>query len=54
MQPWWIRSEAGATILEQRDVAPPKPASGQILVRARVRRRSTAASSVGKIVVTPG
>jgi NADPH:quinone reductase-like Zn-dependent oxidoreductase len=35
MQSWWIRSEAGKTILEQRDVAPPKPASGQILVRVR-------------------
>ena len=35
MKSWWIRSEAGKTLLDLRDVAPPKPATGQILVRVR-------------------
>ena len=35
MKSWWIRSEAGKTLLDLRDVAPPKPAAGQILVRVR-------------------
>jgi NADPH:quinone reductase len=35
MQSWWIRSDAGKTLLEQRDVAPPKPSAGQVLVRVR-------------------
>ena len=35
MKSWWIRSEGGKTILEPRDVAAPKPAAGQILVRTR-------------------
>jgi NADPH:quinone reductase-like Zn-dependent oxidoreductase len=33
MKSWWIRSEGGSTLLDLRDVAAPKPASGQILVR---------------------
>ncbi len=35
MKSWWIRSEGGKTILDPRDVAAPKPAAGQILVRMR-------------------
>ena len=35
MKSWWIRSEAGKTLLELRDVAPPKPPAGQLLVRMR-------------------
>ena len=35
MKSWWIRSEGGKTILDARDVAAPKPAAGQILVRTR-------------------
>jgi NADPH:quinone reductase-like Zn-dependent oxidoreductase len=35
MKSWWIRSEGGKTILDPRDVAAPKPAAGQILVRVR-------------------
>ncbi len=35
MKSWWIRSEGGKTILDARDVAAPKPAGGQILVRVR-------------------
>jgi NADPH:quinone reductase-like Zn-dependent oxidoreductase len=35
MQSWWIRSDAAKTLLEQRDVAPPKPSTGQVLVRVR-------------------
>jgi len=33
MKSWWIRSEGGVTVLDLRDVAAPKPAAGQILVR---------------------
>jgi NADPH2:quinone reductase len=35
MRSWWISSTAGKTVLEQRDVAAPEPAAGQILVRMR-------------------
>ena len=35
MKSWWIRSAAGKTLLDLRDVAPPKPGAGQILVRMR-------------------
>jgi NADPH:quinone reductase len=35
MKSWWIRSDAGRTTLESRDVAAPKPAAGQVLVRVR-------------------
>jgi NADPH:quinone reductase len=35
MKSWWISSTPGTTVLEQRDVAAPKPAAGQILVRMR-------------------
>jgi NADPH:quinone reductase len=35
MKSWWIRSEAGETILDLREVAAPDPAAGQVLVRTR-------------------
>lgn len=35
MKSWWIRSDGGRTLLEQRDVATPEPAPGQLLVRVR-------------------
>jgi NADPH2:quinone reductase len=35
MKAFWIRSQAGKTVLEPRDVAAPQPKSGEILVRVR-------------------
>ena len=32
---WWIRTEAGAIVLEQRQVAQPQPGPGQLAVRIR-------------------
>jgi len=49
MKSWWIRSEAGKTLLELRDAAPPKPAAGQILVRVRA-----AALNRGEFIASHG
>ena len=35
MKAWWIRSADGKTAIDVRDVAAPKPAAGQLLVRVR-------------------
>jgi len=35
MKSWWIRSEAGKTMLDLRDTPTPKPAAGQVLARVR-------------------
>lgn len=35
MKAWWIRTEAGAMALEQREVPVPRPAAGQVAVRIR-------------------
>lgn len=35
MKGWWIRTEGGAIVLEQRDAPVPRPGSGQLSVRIR-------------------
>ncbi len=35
MKSYWIRTENGKTLLEQRDIAPPEPKAGELLVRVR-------------------
>ena len=49
MKSWWIRSEGGKALLDLRDVAVPKPAAGQLLVRVRA-----AALNRGEFIASVG